>query len=639
MSVPNKYKKIGDFHEYYSGHRVAPYLTIFVGGNHEASNYLFELYYGGWVAHNIYYLGAANVIRCGPLRICGMSGIWKGYDFRKPHFERLPYNRDDLWSIYHTRELDVRKLLQIRTQVDVGLSHDWPRKIEYSGDFTELFRKKKGFQQDSVNNRLGNAAAGDVLDRLRPAYWFSAHLHVDFAAVKPHAGHVIRKLGKRSSRFGEPSAWDVEICAGPSANPSTVDMAPKGYAIPEQLIPARTDVLARATGDETSRIAAWQNFAKYAHVREHMEAEKSRAEFEANKDKEAPRPVAHEVWKQVGQVDNKRRVVSVERTDDIFDARKQRATEAPAKNADEINLDSTDSESEKVAAEGPSTGLDGAAGSKQDSSISEPSAVFPNSAESFAQPSAQTSGQASGQASGQSGHVAEDIRSQLPASFSHPEPKATTTTANTSQPKVPEGVTNSVTKFLALDKPHNKDPYVRLLELESVSDQSDVWTDDFRLKYDKEWLAITRVFAEELHLGDPNSKIPRNMGEEFYKKRIIEEEAWIEENVVKRNLMNIPCNFTSSAPKYDLTVPITTQELPPEYTNTQTAEFCELVGIENKFHLTDQERQQRIDAARNSHPKDSPFGPGSSQSAGRGGGGGSPRGGRRRFYRGRGGHR
>lgn len=66
MSVPQKYREIGDFHEYYSGRRKAPYLTLFIGGNHEASNYLFELYYGGWAAPNIYYLGAANVLRFGP---------------------------------------------------------------------------------------------------------------------------------------------------------------------------------------------------------------------------------------------------------------------------------------------------------------------------------------------------------------------------------------------------------------------------------------------------------------------------------------------------------------------------------------------------------------------------------------------
>ena len=49
------------FFRYYSGEKTAPVLTIFIGGNHEASNYLQELPYGGWVAPKIYYLGKNNV--------------------------------------------------------------------------------------------------------------------------------------------------------------------------------------------------------------------------------------------------------------------------------------------------------------------------------------------------------------------------------------------------------------------------------------------------------------------------------------------------------------------------------------------------------------------------------------------------
>lgn len=52
-------------------------LTVFIGGNHEASNYLWELYHGGWVAPNIYYLGATGVVNVGGLRIAGLSGIYK----------------------------------------------------------------------------------------------------------------------------------------------------------------------------------------------------------------------------------------------------------------------------------------------------------------------------------------------------------------------------------------------------------------------------------------------------------------------------------------------------------------------------------------------------------------------------------
>ncbi len=44
MACPPKYRHMGDFREYYDGKRRAPYLTVIVGGNHEASSYLSELY-------------------------------------------------------------------------------------------------------------------------------------------------------------------------------------------------------------------------------------------------------------------------------------------------------------------------------------------------------------------------------------------------------------------------------------------------------------------------------------------------------------------------------------------------------------------------------------------------------------------
>ena len=69
--------KIWNFHRYYSGEKLAPVPTVFIGGNHEASNYLQELPYGGWVAPNIYFLGNTGVLRFGNLRIAGVSGIFK----------------------------------------------------------------------------------------------------------------------------------------------------------------------------------------------------------------------------------------------------------------------------------------------------------------------------------------------------------------------------------------------------------------------------------------------------------------------------------------------------------------------------------------------------------------------------------
>lgn len=57
-------------------------LTIIIGGNHEASNYLWELYHGGWLAPNIYFLGHAGCVRVNGIRIAGASGIFKSNDFR-----------------------------------------------------------------------------------------------------------------------------------------------------------------------------------------------------------------------------------------------------------------------------------------------------------------------------------------------------------------------------------------------------------------------------------------------------------------------------------------------------------------------------------------------------------------------------
>lgn len=57
MAVPAKYRKMNSFQDYFNGRKIAPFPTVFIGGNHEASNVLQSLYHGGYVAPNIYFLG------------------------------------------------------------------------------------------------------------------------------------------------------------------------------------------------------------------------------------------------------------------------------------------------------------------------------------------------------------------------------------------------------------------------------------------------------------------------------------------------------------------------------------------------------------------------------------------------------
>jgi lariat debranching enzyme len=203
MSVPRKYRHLGDFHKYYAGKSRAPVLTIVIGGNHEASNYLFELYHGGWLAPNIYYIGAAGVIRYGPWRIAGLSGIYDRRDYRKPHHERLPYDRESIKSIYHVREYDVQKLLSVTGHIELGLSHDWPAWVELFGDSEDLYAKNPHFYESAKKDGLGSKPANQLLDHLRPSYWFSGHMHVRFEATVQHCEASIDETTRMLHSSGE----------------------------------------------------------------------------------------------------------------------------------------------------------------------------------------------------------------------------------------------------------------------------------------------------------------------------------------------------------------------------------------------------------------------------------------------------
>ncbi|XP_054854634.1 lariat debranching enzyme [Eublepharis macularius] len=196
IAVPPKYRQMGGFAQYYSGEKKAPVLTIFIGGNHEASNHLQELPYGGWVAPNIYYLGYAGVVKYRGVRIGGISGIFKSHDYRRGHFECPPYNQNTLRSVYHVRNIEVFKLKQLKQPMDIFMSHDWPRGIYHYGDKNSLLKKKSFFRQEVENNTLGSPAASELLQHLKPAYWFSAHLHVKFAAVMQHEADSSEKQPK-----------------------------------------------------------------------------------------------------------------------------------------------------------------------------------------------------------------------------------------------------------------------------------------------------------------------------------------------------------------------------------------------------------------------------------------------------------
>jgi lariat debranching enzyme len=202
LECPAKFKKLGCFADYYRKKKTAPILTVFIGGNHEASNYLRELYYGGFAAENIYFMGASGVINIvkgdETLRIGAISGIEKQYDLNLGYYESYPYVHEynNLKSMYHFREFEIAKLMQLKKPVDIFVSHEWPtvatsRLPKHDKGLSTLLKIKPYFKKEVAESDLGSRNLSDIVDALEPRFWFSAHLHCHFNSLIPTKSGIV----------------------------------------------------------------------------------------------------------------------------------------------------------------------------------------------------------------------------------------------------------------------------------------------------------------------------------------------------------------------------------------------------------------------------------------------------------------
>ncbi|KAL7717466.1 Lariat debranching enzyme [Entamoeba marina] len=198
LKCPEKYRKMGDFEKYFCGTARAPYPTIFVGGNHEASNSLLNMHNGGFAATNIYYLGAVGTVQMNGIRVCGMSGIYKEYDQNLPF--TYPPNIRDCVNLFHTRRMEVEKLKSI-TRADIVVSHDWPQGIVAKGNYAQLYKNKPHIQNDGF--ALGSPLGAEVLAKIHPSYWISGHMHCGYEAVDENTKFIaLAKVGYNDSVSG-----------------------------------------------------------------------------------------------------------------------------------------------------------------------------------------------------------------------------------------------------------------------------------------------------------------------------------------------------------------------------------------------------------------------------------------------------
>lgn len=96
-----------------------------------------------------------------------------------------------------------QKLPLVASYPSIFLSHDWPLGIERYGDLQQLLRAKPFFKDEIASNSLGSPPLMGLMEILKPAYWFSAHLHVKYAALFKHDGGDTLLRGEKIASVGE----------------------------------------------------------------------------------------------------------------------------------------------------------------------------------------------------------------------------------------------------------------------------------------------------------------------------------------------------------------------------------------------------------------------------------------------------
>ena len=162
MAAPAKYRDLGDFPIFARGDASFPWPTYFIGGNHEPYGFLETLPDGGQVAPDCHYIGRANSVEIGELKVAGLSGIFQPHLFNetRPDIAQFGSKSNKDWIVWN--EGDIEQLLNLG-RADILLLHEWP--IEFG----------------AAQRHFADAAARQwielALESLRPQLIFCGHLH------------------------------------------------------------------------------------------------------------------------------------------------------------------------------------------------------------------------------------------------------------------------------------------------------------------------------------------------------------------------------------------------------------------------------------------------------------------------------
>lgn len=185
MAAPSKYRKLGDFPNYYKEQLIFPWSIYFIGGNHEPYGFLEQITKGGEVCSNCYYIGRANYQEISNLLVAGLSGIYREdyYSVPRPSFEEIDRKSNKLYSYFNKD--DVEFLLTLK-QIDILILHEWPSNIIRNEDEKEINSLSKTLSYDSVGNEYSRL----VIEFLEPKLVLCGHMH------KKYRSQIVTESGK-----------------------------------------------------------------------------------------------------------------------------------------------------------------------------------------------------------------------------------------------------------------------------------------------------------------------------------------------------------------------------------------------------------------------------------------------------------
>ena len=162
MAAPAKYRDLGDFPIFASGQFQFPWPIYFIGGNHEPYGWLETLPDGGQIAPNCHYIGRANAVEIGEIKVARLSGIFQPHLFpqTRPNISQFGAKSNKEWIGWN--QGDIEKLLNL-SRCDIFLLHEWP--IEF-GDHQRHFADVAAREWIEL-----------ALESLRPDLIFCGHLH------------------------------------------------------------------------------------------------------------------------------------------------------------------------------------------------------------------------------------------------------------------------------------------------------------------------------------------------------------------------------------------------------------------------------------------------------------------------------